>query len=248
MLGSAALVGFSPDVIARATQRCADLFGEGMTMMSLAEAPFSQKDADLVTTYLPEELPDLGPEDDGSQNEDESSDDLQQSNAEVSRSSSRAPKQTPAAVPRNQTWFCPFEDCTRQVQGFGYVSGLRRHLARSHKMTEDEIDELLDDDQEMDGAIHVDGFLKPMRNKRGLRGTDKKPRKKGRWAVKDTDINDVEDYIKEEEETSSGDSTEEVEDYVKQEEEETSSGDSTEEFGDGDDGDGDDGDGEGGTF
>jgi hypothetical protein len=54
-------------------------------------------------------------------------------------------------------------------------------------MAEDEIDELLDDSQEMDGAVHIDGFLKPLRQKRGVRGKDKAPRKRVMRAGKESE-------------------------------------------------------------
>jgi hypothetical protein len=179
VLGSAALVGFPPDVIARATQRCADLFGEGMSMMTLPEGPFTEKVADFTTTYQPEEIPHFGTEDEGSYEESDVDE------IKTSRSTRSRKLKAPIEIP-NRSWFCPIENCQRENKGFGYISGLRRHLSQYHLMKEDEIDELLDDDQEMEGAVHIDGFLKPMRQKRGMRGVDKGPRKKRRSSKKDS--------------------------------------------------------------
>lgn len=186
ILGSAALVGFPPAVIARATQRCADLFGEGMSMMTLPEVPFKAKDKDFVATYQPEEIPDLGSVEDSSDSESS------ESEIKKSRSTSRSHKRkSPAELARN-SWFCPIENCRRENNGFGYISGLRRHMVKSHSMADDEIDELLDDTEEMDGAVHIDRFLKPMRQRRGVRGVDKGPRK-GRISVKKDDDSDNKD-------------------------------------------------------
>ena len=198
VLGSAALVGFPPDVIVRATQRCADLFGEGMTMMTLPEAPFAEKDSDFMTTYLPEEIPDFGPEDESPDQEND------ESEIKTSRSTSRARKRNAPAELETKSWFCPIEDCRRQNKGFGYISGLRRHLEKFHHMAEDKIDELLDDSEEMDGAVHIDGFLKPLRQKRGVRGKDIAPRKVGRWARENASSSEVEDKVKERSRGSSG--------------------------------------------
>lgn len=194
VLGSAALVGFPPDVVARATQRCADLFGEEMTMMTLVEAPFSEKDKDFMTTYRPEEIADFSTEGEGS------SEDSDKSEIKTSRSTSRSRKRKSAEL-EDKSWFCPIDDCRRQNQGFAYIHGLRRHLEKFHKMEESDIDEVLDDTQEMDGAVHIDGFLKPMRQKRGIRGNDKGPRKRGRWTGKVA--SDVEDHGEEESRESS---------------------------------------------
>ena len=187
VLGSAALVGFPPDVIARATQRCADLFGEGMTMMTLPEVPRTEKDAFFTTTYQPEEIPAFGSENDSS---DEESDGEE---IKISRSTSRSRKLKAPTKITTRSWFCPIEECRRENRGFRYISGLRRHMSMFHVMKEDAIDELLDNDQEMEGAVHIDGFLKPMRQKRGMRGTDKEPRKKRGRTKKDDSTDDLED-------------------------------------------------------
>jgi hypothetical protein len=168
VLGAAALVGFHPDVIARATQRCATIFGEGMKMRFLVETPRETKDADVLTTYRPEEIPDLGSE--SAPSSEDSGDDWN-----LKRDPARKPKKY---RPGLNNYPCPIDGCARKIQGFVYISGLSRHLKKSHRMTDDEVDSLLDNDEEMHGAVHVDGFLKPLRNERGVRGQDKAPRKR----------------------------------------------------------------------
>ncbi|OAA81213.1 RNA polymerase I specific transcription initiation factor [Akanthomyces lecanii RCEF 1005] len=57
VIGAAALAGFPPDVIARTTQRCANLFGQGMALSRLDEAPAARAAASVrITTYQPERI------------------------------------------------------------------------------------------------------------------------------------------------------------------------------------------------
>lgn len=57
VIGAAALAGFPPDVIGRATQRCADLFRESMTLARLDEVPAARPGHGVrTTTYQPERI------------------------------------------------------------------------------------------------------------------------------------------------------------------------------------------------
>lgn len=165
LLGIATLVGFKPEVVERATRRCVELFGEGMVMRTLVEAPYSMKDADTVTNYLPGEIPDFGDEESFNDESDESEID-----------SPRKRKRNARDL-EDDSWLCPLESCRMQNRaGFEFIAELRRHLKNVHEMGKDEVDELLGE-EEMDGAVHVDGFLEPMRCRRGVRGEDKAPRR-----------------------------------------------------------------------
>lgn len=67
VMGAAALAGFEPDVIARATQRCATLFGGEMTIHTLNEVPLTKslKEGVETVSYKPKPPPeDLDPESD----------------------------------------------------------------------------------------------------------------------------------------------------------------------------------------
>jgi hypothetical protein len=125
VLGTAALVGFSPEIIAKATQRCVNLFGEGMVMRTLIEAPFGVGDTSHETVYQPEEIPDF--------------------------SSALAIHRLPD--PERDTGSPESEGTSNDAADFEDPS-----------------------DREMDGAVHVDRFLKPA--KRLWRGPDKKKRKR----------------------------------------------------------------------
>ena len=201
VLGSAALVGFEPDFVARVARRCANLFGEGMTMWTMNEAPLKEKRVDFETTYVPEEIPDF--RDDYEISED---DELE----EVAASG----KRKAATELYDDAWYCPFEVCRRRnMAGFEFRSELRRHMVKIHKLEGDEIDELLNDEV-MDGAVHNDGFLEPLRYRRGVRGADKAPRKRSRKASVSTDASEVKYRVSEmdEEESASSETSDEGDD------------------------------------
>lgn len=64
---------------------------------------------------------------------------------------------------------------------------------KSHLIVDDKINKLLSDTEEMDEAVYINRFLKPIRQKRGVRGIDKELQKRRRSAQKDSDSNDVEE-------------------------------------------------------
>ncbi len=179
VLSSAALVGFSPNVIARATQRCANLFGETMSMRSMVEMPFSEKDDDLLTHYQPQLIPDLGDEE---ANESSENDDSASASGSGGKRRDRTRNIRLGQAPLKQTCFCPIPDCPRRTRGFNGISKLKKHLQRGHQIPKDGLDEyILPSDEEMDGAVHVDGFLKPLRRMGGTRGIDEKEGKRSRY-------------------------------------------------------------------
>lgn len=174
VLGSAALVGFSPDVIARSAQRCANLFGESMTMMELVENTSKADEDDVITTYVPEEIPDLDDE------LESSSDDNDEESLRMKMTASKVR----TSVPGHYNVLCPIESCPRHVQGFSRVDHVKRHLKKIHKLSSVEANKLLKE-EEMHGGVHVDGFLKPIKTATGVRGADKHARSQGRWEKKD---------------------------------------------------------------
>ncbi|KAH8588680.1 RNA polymerase I-specific transcription initiation factor-domain-containing protein [Bisporella sp. PMI_857] len=153
VLGTAALVGFPPDVIARATQRCANIFGESMEMRTMPEVPFGLKNADVVTTYQPEEIPDFTS--DGTDITDNDSDDDAEEEEEEE-------KENDALGVHN----CPVAGCMSQSPSFSNLADLRKHMNKVHALSESEIKLLLDDMSDMGGALHIDGFLRPIKRPR----------------------------------------------------------------------------------
>jgi hypothetical protein len=177
VLGAAALVGFPPDIIARATQRCANLFGESMTMRTMVETPFGDESADTLTTYQPEEIPDCESESEHSESSAGDSDEDEQKRRDGFRQSKPL-----GYAPKIEVCFCPIKDCPRQVRGFSSTEKMRAHLKRGHRMRKEEIAEFdVASDEEMYGAVHVDGFLRL--EKRAMRGHDKQARKRRRKAA-----------------------------------------------------------------
>lgn len=189
VLGAAALAGFSPEVIARATQRCATLFRGEMTMNTLHEQPITSDKPRIQTSrYVPGvPLPATSDED-----EDDNEQDLIQLRTVSRQPSTRvttpaAEEATPvktASTPRRSRsatpgggHLCPYPTCPRAINGFTRKANLTRHIKLMHTKsastpeTTEEQDEQ-DSMDEMDGVVHVDGFLKPINVRRGWRGED----------------------------------------------------------------------------
>lgn len=201
VLGAAALAGFPPSVVSRAAQRCATLFREEMVIHTLPEQPAtSRRDTIRTVRYVPgAPLPPSSDEED-----DERQDDLFQ-RLTVSRQSSVRPCATGASSPdleaeiagrtsrrsRSATpgpvSLCPYPDCPRSVEGFAKRSNLTRHLRKVHGKEEPDLteNEGLDSMDEMEGGVHVDGFLQPIKIRRGWRGEDetrRQPRSRSKRA------------------------------------------------------------------
>lgn len=200
VLGAAALAGFSGDVIARATRRCANLFGEGMVMTRLNEVPVSQGTGIQSTEYRPEPIQlndsDLDAEDESDEglslaqrrvasrqaslarsSRDLSSDDSRGRVPSRSRTGTPAPAHSRSGSCSSPGLvFCPISSCNRAAKGFTRKANLKRHMELVHQgQTED-----LDSDDEVAGAVHVDGFLKKIVPSRGWRGEDTMMRKRKR--------------------------------------------------------------------
>lgn len=233
VVGAAALAGFSPAVVARVTQRCANLFGQTMEMHTITEAPIAgrrkRKRSGMVTkAYRPG-----GPLSDTSLTsggEDGSDTDSRVSDSSAGlikkqrlRSLSREPAlrgrvavgsssdeepdrdasvrvrgRRASSVPAPDLgFFCPHAACSRFTKAFTRRDNLARHLrlvhgeadpgygqSRSRSRSrgpgqseddggeEDEFEGGEDSVDEMDGAVHVDGFLKPIKIRQGWRAED----------------------------------------------------------------------------
>ncbi|RAL68325.1 hypothetical protein DID88_007055 [Monilinia fructigena] len=179
VLGSAALVGFSPEVIARAAQRCANLFGEHMTMRTMVEGPVIGGKEDTIAEYYPGMIPDLGESDDSVssfvENEKESSNST--SDPENVENEETLPM-------KHKIYYCSVGECHGNKVGFRTTARLLRHAQVDHNLSKSKPKALqIDSDEEMDGAVHNDRFLKPVTGKRGWRGTDKEKRKRRKSKV-----------------------------------------------------------------
>ncbi|KAJ4290775.1 hypothetical protein N0V88_006524 [Collariella sp. IMI 366227] len=123
ILGAAALAGFSPAVIERATQRCSTLFREEMTMHTLHEKPSVSGTVGMETKLYAPELIVLSSEDE----EDESADEWEQIRT-VSRQSSVKPPGMSSPEPD-----CPYPNCTKAAKPFQKRFNLERHIESIHK-------------------------------------------------------------------------------------------------------------------
>lgn len=196
VIGAAALAGFSPHVVARAAQRCANLLGKSTKMHTIKEtAASSGANAVETTTYQPGgEMPSSGSE----AEEDADDLDLRQARS-MSRHSSAAPSRlvSPAsddeepeedraspkksqkrAKPRGKgQHFCPYADCDRASDGFARPFNLKRHMKLVHGQDSLEVAEKEEAaaDERL-GGIHRDGFLKTIPVQKGWRAEDTKKR------------------------------------------------------------------------
>lgn len=203
VLGAAALAGFSPKVIARATQRCANLFGQGMEMHTISDniiASSTTTNANGMETkrYVPgEAVPD------GSSESDDEDDSIEICQARsMSRHSSMALSR--AVSPRtietsggesqqeDEQWqsprkrqrrshslsaaiaqhYCPHRDCERAVKGFDRAYNLKRHIDLAHQGQQQVANNKTAQDEEMYGGVYRDGFLEPIRMRKGWRAED----------------------------------------------------------------------------
>lgn len=104
-----------------------------------------------------------------------------------SRSRSRLPP-TGSPAPRSRSssrssagqHFCPVATCERSASGFARRANLKRHMDLVHGGLSEQAVAVVDadSDEEVVGAVHVDGFLKTLVPGRGWRGEDVMPRKR----------------------------------------------------------------------
>lgn len=178
----AALIGWDPEVVSRAAKRCATLFGEGVVLRSMPETA-AGKEKDEVVEYRPGMVAPFGGSDEEMEEEGEE--------GEVER-----------------RLLCPFEGCPRHEVEFAKGFRWREHLKRRHGLGGEQIaaleerlgprredveqagsaakpvevesaDQCEGSSEEMEGAVHVDGFLRPFDGKLG-RGKDVKERRRRR--------------------------------------------------------------------
>ncbi|KAG5946739.1 hypothetical protein E4U59_003093 [Claviceps monticola] len=232
VLGAASLAGFSPDVIARSTRRCASLFNQGMLMRTLNEQPLSRGPGLTITEFRPKPVATkirgraqgqglgnsvspsssaaaLFSTDSDSDGDIDSESDMSHetlrsrkhifSLSSVPLDSSpirsrgrsrtrRSPSNSAASNAHSQSrsrsrssaglFLCAVPTCSRAVGGFARRLNLRRHMQLVHPGYAEEED---DSENEVVGAVHVDGFLKMIHPGKGWRAEDMLPRKRKRY-------------------------------------------------------------------
>lgn len=194
VIGAASIAGFKPEVVARAAQRCANLFGQSMEVMTLVEGPASKGPKPQTTLYAPNnDQPRAGsPSSSDSEGEEPAPRPRRGRRGSLARDSV-PPSDSDAAKGQRQgsrarstsrssslgLFFCPVAGCERAVEGFARRTNLQRHMALIHPGEAVDVDDVGSED-EMHGAVHVDGFLRPIRPRKGWRAEDTGVRKRKR--------------------------------------------------------------------
>ena len=169
ILGVASIQGWPASVLARTAERCAGLFDEGIKFRTLQEG----KQVSLERTYLPALAPtQLHPRT------------TRYHEKEVNASADPSDSPSLTNVPntgRDGKLYCPLPTCPRSKRGFSRDWNFQGHFKRMHsshqKISTDPDSERPDGDEEaMYGAVHVDGFLQPIKAQKGWRGKSKSAR------------------------------------------------------------------------
>ncbi|KAF2140833.1 uncharacterized protein K452DRAFT_288244 [Aplosporella prunicola CBS 121167] len=135
VLGLAVLSGFKPEVVQRAGQRCANLFGEGMAFATLEERGTK---ATETVEYRPEAVPALPVFGDDETDEEEETDHL--------------------AWDNKSSLTCPYKRCPRSHNAYATRWRLNEHLKRAHGGNGDQNKSVSAADDLL-GGLHNDGFL-----------------------------------------------------------------------------------------
>ncbi|GAO19756.1 uncharacterized protein UV8b_02801 [Ustilaginoidea virens] len=181
VVGAAALAGFSEDVVARTAKRCANLFGQGMITRQFPERP-SNKPGFVDTEYLPERICLPSSEDEAAEALEGAITVYQRRLMALCRSATASPSrssQRSRSASSTRLFFCPVKTCRNGANGFTRKSNLHRHIRNFHPGFSGKIS---DDDSDHDfvGAVHVDGFLRPLVLGRGPAAAGPSGRKRKR--------------------------------------------------------------------
>jgi hypothetical protein len=143
VLGVASMTGWNERAVARAAQRCAALFGEGMSFRTFDEASATQPVPEAVQ-YTPSTIPDFG-----------------SLSADTSSNAKRP-------YFDSGTLRCPHKDCWGSEQDFKIPYRTIEHVIRVHDYDPRTNDS--DNEERTLGGVHIDGFLQPISLKRGWVG------------------------------------------------------------------------------
>ncbi|KAH6878330.1 hypothetical protein BKA58DRAFT_376970 [Alternaria rosae] len=143
VLGLAAVQGWNEGAVARTAQRCATLFGEGMSFMPFHEA-LTSKTVPEPVSYTPSTIP-----------------------PPTMHSISQPP---PPKRPFFQigTLRCPHADCWGHEKDFALPYRVIEHCMRVHGYDPRTNDS--DNEERTVGGVHIDGFLQPITAKQGWLG------------------------------------------------------------------------------
>lgn len=149
VLGLASLVGWNERVVERAAQRCSVLFREGIHFRTLPENDAADMPGEIVE-YLPDNVPSPGK--------------LDAMESSTLSSEEHRPYWDPSSLR------CPHENCWGHLKEFKIPYRVVEHIQRTHGY--DPRHNETHEDDEMEGAVHVDGFLRPIHARQGWRGAN----------------------------------------------------------------------------
>ncbi|KAI1177369.1 RNA polymerase I-specific transcription initiation factor-domain-containing protein [Nemania sp. FL0916] len=174
-LGAAALTGFPAAALDRAAQRCADLFGQNFSLYTLPEESLGRTKPDELVNYEPGWAKPGFLENSG---DDDNDNDTNNKNNNTSKTntntnnSKRPPRRLSLSrgAQANDAYFCTVTGCPRAVNPFNRLRNLERHLRLVHNYNDENDDEelpVVNSEDEKHGAVHVDGFLRPIKIRPG---------------------------------------------------------------------------------
>ncbi|KAI1436853.1 RNA polymerase I-specific transcription initiation factor-domain-containing protein [Xylaria sp. CBS 124048] len=195
ILGAAALAGFPAPVVDRAARRCADLFGQQFSLHTLQEGQHEHELADRLLRYYPGMRPSNAnhpeAESEDEENEEEERPAQNQSSAENRARGRSWAIHNPTVPVRNahrsrraearRGHFCTVSDCPRALIPFRRRANMTRHLRLLHGYVGEEPPVREHSEDEMHGAVHVDGFLQPIKVRRVWRDEDVAKGKRRAW-------------------------------------------------------------------
>ncbi|KAI0200842.1 RNA polymerase I-specific transcription initiation factor-domain-containing protein [Astrocystis sublimbata] len=170
VIGAAALAGIPAEALDRTARRCANLFGQSFVMHTLQEDPSAPNNPTeykpgLAMTSLPRQA--QGSDDDDVDTDTHNQVPVSQPPQPCARG--RPLKSNTGSSSMKTGYFCIVSNCPRAVKPFTRRANLLHHLKVIHQNDGDvglPLTEVPSED-EMHGAVHVDGFLKPIKIRPG---------------------------------------------------------------------------------
>ena len=150
ILGMASLTGWDPSILARAASRCAILFGEKINFRTLPEG----NDEATEITYPPVVLVESA----AASNSNKS---LYENNTKPEQVTETFSSREAKVI--DGKLYCPFPKCTRSQKSFKRNWNFQQHMETMHTQ------EVFHNERDVVGAVHVDGFLCPIKAQRGWR-------------------------------------------------------------------------------
>jgi hypothetical protein len=176
VLGAAALAGFPPEVVARATQRCANLFHQPLDLHTLVEAP-AEINGDAAVKperYIPGQVLESSEDDLSDRSLPGRNPYMRKPAASAQGGHQEVDMAADASRGRKSfRWICRQPDCRKVLSSKG---NLVRHLVQHHGLKDAVVGENDSSMDEVEGAVHVDGFMKIIKPRQGWRGIDARQR------------------------------------------------------------------------